>query len=596
MQLTIQMRLFLGFSFLCSIIVASSGYLYYSQTSDDLMKRVEETNRQQLYRYQEALDNIIEDMDRISAQVIFNSELKSYLSEQIRENDSTYQSLQLRKKFEDMLRSFNGPWFIATQINVITVDGYFLTYGQDMNPIANIKPIIQQAKWIDQALQLGGDKVLVPPHISQWNEMKPLYFSLTRSFNFPKAFPAAVVEVQQPYELLEETMDIGRIEQTGSKVYVINDQGELFYPYYDEHTAAPVIPNWSGDAIEVKRENSREYDIWSQARSEFSGLTVLIQQPKSEVMQPINHLRQITLLLAVAGAVIALVIAYFLSAGITAPIRYLQKRLEKLNIDNVSTASVKKLKRTKEIALLYDTFEEMRERLNLSIHDVLHAQQRENLAHLQAMYAQMNPHFLFNVLTSLASHAEEQGFPEYAQISQKLSSMLRYSTNSLSDSVQLSQEITYALQYMDLMQFRYEGQFTFIIESDSSLQHEPVPKFLLQPLIENSFAHGFQHIRPPWLVEVYIATLPQNDGWEIIIKDNGSGFSDSAYIEAETLIQELNAGQVRELEALSGHGIGKLGIVNTLTRCRLFWNDNVTFSLKQPAKGMEFVITIRRSN
>lgn len=346
MQLSIQTRLFLSFTLLSSVLVASSGYLYFTQASKDLSIRMEETNRQQLYRYQEALDNIVEDMDRISAQVIYNSDIKDYLIDND-EDPSSFQSFSKRKKYEELLASFNGPWFIAAQINLLKMDGFFLTYGQNMDTVPDIKGRIQQSLWLKEALNLDGDKLLIPPHESEWQDNHPLYFSLVRSFNFPQAFSPAAVEVQQPFSLLSATMEIGRNKHSTAQVYVINENRDIFYPYYSTDADHPKIPRWIGTKKEIERVGGG-LDIWSQVTSEFSGLTVLIQQPKSEVMQPISNLRRITLILGLLGEAISIVIAYALSVGIASPIRYLQTRLQKLTIDNLQTSKVKKCKISKK--------------------------------------------------------------------------------------------------------------------------------------------------------------------------------------------------------------------------------------------------------
>jgi two-component system sensor histidine kinase YesM len=594
MQLRIQTRLFLGFTLLSSILVSSSGYLYFSQTSKDLLDRVEETNMQQLYRYQEAVDHIVQDMDRISAQVIYSTDIKNYLIEVNETDSSSFLSFTKRKKYEDLLASFNGPWFIASQINLISLSGFFLTYGKNMSILPDIEQRIEKIHWIKEALQLEGEKLLITPRINEWQENQELFFSLVRSFNFPPALTPAVVEIQQPYELLSETMELGQNKESQAKVYVIDDSGKQFYPNKKENQEQPEIPTLSGKVTEIKGAKSNESDIWIKLRSEYSGLTILIQQPKSVVMEPIIRLQKMTWLLGILGECISLVIAYILSAGIASPIRYLQTRLDKLSFENMNISTTKKLRNTKEIASLYSTFEDMRTRLNDSLTEVLQAQKRENLAHLQAMYAQMNPHFLFNTLTSMASFAEESGFPEHAKISQKLSSMLRYATQSVNNSVSLKQEIRYTIDYLELMQFRYEGQFSYTLLVDPSFDNEPVPKFLLQPLVENSFTHGFQQARPPWVIEVSVESNEASGYWEIRIKDNGSGFSNAAFKETQDLIQELNDGQILQLDNLSAQGLGHIGIVNTLTRCHLFWNGQVQFTLNNLSRGMEFTISIRR--
>ena len=267
MKLSIQTRLFLSFTLLSSILVASSGLLFYDQMSRDLIERGEETNRQQLYRYQEAIDNVVEDLDRISAQVIYSSDIKNYLYEQGEEEPSSYQSFSMRKKYEDLLASLNGPWFIATQISLIKMDGFFLSYGQNMNIVPDVGKRIREADWIADALALDGEKLLVPPHVSEWQNNRPFHFSLVRSFRFPPTQTPAVVEVQQTYDLLAETMELGRDEASRANVYVVDDRGNVFYPAAPD-ADPPSVPGWSGGTKEIRREDGSGTDIWSRLRSD----------------------------------------------------------------------------------------------------------------------------------------------------------------------------------------------------------------------------------------------------------------------------------------------------------------------------------------
>jgi len=590
MKLSIRTKLFIGYTLLCTVLVLTSSYLYYSDTSKTLISNIEKNNEQQLYYYQEALDSLVEDLDRITAQIIYSSAIKNYLMNRTEEGDSSYQAFAERKTYEDMLANFNGPWFIAQQINLIGLDGFFLTYGNSMSIPSDIKQRVSSTRWMNDVLIHEGDKVLIPPRVSEWQDKDTLYFSLARSFNLTSAFSPALVEVQQSYERIAKIFaDLGE-----QQVYVVNEQSQLFFPVSLTNPVLPNIPQWTEGLMEV--QNGKQTELWSKRKSDFTELTIYIKQDKAQVLLPIAKLKQLTWTLAIFGEVLSLIIAYVLSHTLTAPIRYLQKRLQNLDVANILPQPSKKLKNTKEISSLYNTFEDMTKRLNQSINETLEANQRESVAHLHAMYAQMNPHFLYNTLTAMASYAEESGFNEYATLSKNLSSMLRYSTNYQAQNITLKTELEYTLQYTELMKFRYENQFKLIVHVDESLDELIVPKFLLQPLVENSFTHGFQNSRPPWMIELTVVSLKDESYWMIRIRDNGTGFNEQAFQETQALINELNNGVTRKLQDISSHGLGNLGIVNTLTRCRLFWNDNVRFSLRNADPGAELTLEIRKEN
>src|SRR5690606_3132688 len=166
----IRTKLFIGYTLLCTVLVLTSSYLYYSDTSKTLINNIEQNNEQQLYYYQEALDRLVEDIDRLSAQIIYSSAIKNYLMNRTEEGNSTYQSFAERKTLEDMLANFNGPWFIAQQINLIGLDGFFLTYGNSMNIPADIKQRVSNTGWMNDVLFHEGDKVLIPPRVSEWQD------------------------------------------------------------------------------------------------------------------------------------------------------------------------------------------------------------------------------------------------------------------------------------------------------------------------------------------------------------------------------------------------------------------------------------------
>lgn len=152
---------------------------------------------------------------------------------------------------------------------------------------------------------------------------------------------------------------------------------------------------------------------------------------------------------------------------------------------------------------------------------------REQLvdAELRALRAQINPHFLFNSLNTIADLSAIA--PDKAEeMTLRLSAVFRYvlvSTDRLFALVQ--EEMSFARNYLDIEKARFEDRLRvqFVIE-DSVLQ-EKVPTLLLQPLIENAIKHGISQKREGGTLRIIARRAPP--GFELIISDDGAGLRET---------------------------------------------------------------------
>ena len=147
------------------------------------------------------------------------------------------------------------------------------------------------------------------------------------------------------------------------------------------------------------------------------------------------------------------------------------------------------------------------------------ALQEGRFAQLQS---QINPHFLFNTLSTIAALAREEGAKLSEDLILRLSSFFRYSLESNEKLVELGQEVLLLRDYMELQETRYGERIRMEIQSDPELEHMVVPKFILQPLVENAILHGLRartsggHIR--------VSIKKRGGGVVIYVTDNGCGF------------------------------------------------------------------------
>ncbi|TAH30712.1 MAG: hypothetical protein EAZ06_01985 [Cytophagales bacterium] len=148
-----------------------------------------------------------------------------------------------------------------------------------------------------------------------------------------------------------------------------------------------------------------------------------------------------------------------------------------------------------------------------------------------ALQAQMNPHFLFNVLNSIKTYIYENDKPKAILYLNNFANLVRKVLhNSTKTKVSLAEEIATISLYIGLEAMLLEENFEWKIEVDTDLEVEEIylPTFLLQPFVENAFKHGLRHQKG--LKKLYIDLQNQNNQLIITIEDNGIGREKSRII------------------------------------------------------------------
>lgn len=156
---------------------------------------------------------------------------------------------------------------------------------------------------------------------------------------------------------------------------------------------------------------------------------------------------------------------------------------------------------------------------------------------MQSLQAQMNPHFVFNVLNSLQRYILERDTKKGIQLLSDFSSMIRQTfTLASRKMITLQEEVTYLESYLKLEQERFANRFHFHITIDDSIQPATIriPCMLIQPMIENAVKHGLAPLeKRVGMVSVSFTTLDQ-ETLRCVISDNGIGMERSLAMKKET--------------------------------------------------------------
>jgi len=297
--------------------------------------------------------------------------------------------------------------------------------------------------------------------------------------------------------------------------------------------------------------------------------------------------RQLTLINSLAVSVfliIAATAAVIISYRFTNPIKQLLRYINKLESGNLDAGLA--IDRSDEIGILSKRFYQLIQRINQLIMREYRLELASKSNQLKALQAQINPHFMNNALQSIGTLALQHGDRKVYTLISSLGKMMRYHMRADNSSVPLSAELDYVQSYLALQRQRFDENLQYRIETDDAARAVQVPRMILQPIVENVFKHGIQPALDPGEITV-VCRMVEPSVLEIRVADNGVGMEEA---ERERLQAILNRTE-SAFEPVSGDG--GIGLINILSRLRLFYSDEVRMRLENRAPhGLEVIISI----
>lgn len=187
---------------------------------------------------------------------------------------------------------------------------------------------------------------------------------------------------------------------------------------------------------------------------------------------------------------------------------------------------------------VYCDFCEMTIRVCSIAKDALQQKDRLTMATIQRLQTELNPHMLYNSLESAYSIAKINKQEEIADLIMALSKFFRIALSGGKSFVTFREAFELSKQYIIVQNIRVNNKITFIYDIDEKVQEIMVPKFLLQPLVENAVIHGFKNKSDKWTISINAHTRDNGALVEITVSDNGIGMSE---LELEKLNSEISS-------------------------------------------------------
>ena len=359
--------------------------------------------------------------------------------------------------------------------------------------------------------------------------------------------------------------------EAGILIQAILDDGTVFYASTDQVFDYPSNMEKQTLIEYVDKENDVHHSVMS-LRCNWMGMTLYLAQDHSVIAARNQGILFRTAQLALLIFIPTVAIIVIISRTVTKSVRGLTEKVRSLPFDYVledSPATLNALQTNvsgpgnKEIFELEETFNRLMLRLRDSTRNEIALHESTLQAQLRALQMQINPHFIYNTLNIISAHSVESENWEIFDICDQFAQLMRYSTDSQSESATLAQEISNARNYLLLAKARYEEELEFSIDVPETLHEVTIPKLTLQPLIENALTHGYNGHNTKRCLSI-TGSIAQ-DKLILEVRDNGTGFAPEVLERLQSRIAEIEAGNGQLLE--TGNHIG---LTNTCLRLHYY--------------------------
>ena len=513
---SIRAFIFLMIVGIVSVSLVLSGTLFYSRSAAMLKGSYETDVSKQFDQINSLIDDCITQVDSVFPLLMSNITIRENLEPTSKIFQSTTASdrqLNIERQVTSLIIS-NYIW------NQKLINAVYICGCDQIPYVISLKNQSNTTAYLNEAAQFITDSTALQI-ISAVNREHSLYLARNiYSIYTGSKIASIVIEIDQ--DALKEIYMTNVDERW--LVYIFKSNGELLNKPSDASSEkdirALLDQNILGQGIQNFDIDDINYEVIASTVSDPT-LTTVIAAPTEYLYQELQN--TLTGFIWMFAAIIlgTLFVTAISSSLIISPIDNMITQIKSISSGESNSLISKSI--YTEFEDLTNAFNTMLDQLEINYSEIYEKQVLLKNAEIKALQSQMDPHFLFNVLDSIAWKAEISDNDEIYQMVVSLAEIMRMNILSKeSEFISLEQELKYIRFYVHLQQTRFEDKFQICIEADESLLQRKIPCFSIQPLVENAIIHGLEPKKGPGSLDV---SITDEDGCiKIIVEDDGVGF------------------------------------------------------------------------
>ncbi|CAH0119783.1 hypothetical protein PAE9249_02291 [Paenibacillus sp. CECT 9249] len=541
---TLRNQILVVFLSVMIIVLLIVGIMTFHLVSALITKNAEKQIRQTAAEANGRLETLYKQIDVLTSQMVTNTEVQQLLLQVAEGHPAKFEQRQA------LTRTIGSFQVYSDGIN--SLDLYTKDY-QRLYPLDETNLLTRlDKKWVEEADRAKGSMVWIGT-----DPRDPAYFLAIRRISLIDRWFS-----NGGYLLIRMNRNYFQLEVPNSSP----SSGE--YMVLVDRNMATISSNYDGDIGQAVRERLRltiqdkEYIVVRQS-SDLTGWTLYILTPVGSLTEGLSVLRTAIAASGGIGFFIFLVFSVFLSTLITRPVLKLIKTMRSARTGTLKPSP--EMNSTVEINELTKTYNQMVDNMNELIEAIYEKELVRSHTELKALQAQIDPHFLYNTLEALYWSLQDKEEDELAELVIAMSDLFRYTIGNAHQGewVTIRDELEHAERYMQLMKLRFGDRLTWSISAAPGCERVPIPKLMIQPLVENAVLHGVGNKKGPGSVHIRVRRADPSPKWIIEVEDDGPGIEESA---VRSILRSL---EQEAVVAMKGSG---MAIANVNKRLRLYYD------------------------
>lgn len=575
---SMKKKLIIVFIFLITLPLMLTSYISFQSYSKSLQENTTNYVLGTTSELLEKLDDYIADIKRISALPLFMTEMQVRLTE-------PGQSIEKMRSVELSVLSINNIKQDTTSVYIIdNFDELYYNLKTD-----GVRQDIRERipSWRQLAKEADGLPVLLPVEEVEYSSGKKDYvFTVVREIRDAASItPIGIIVFETSVSVVSKTVqELDAI--TKGQSMILDQQNNIVYDSGRSmitRNAGEIdfLSHIQGDqgSFAVTREGKPYICTYTTSSKTDWKMVALV--PVKEVTEKATLTRNVTILATLGISGFALIVSIIISHFLTSPLSRMSKIMKQVQGGNMNVRL--HVKYADEVGLLGKHFNQMLGRIDELIGEVADSRLRKKEAEMRALQSQINPHFIYNTLETIRMMAELNDDDRVADMTYNLGQMLRYSLTKGGEVGTVASELEHLEHYLYLQNMRFKDKFTLHVDVPETLMSLPMPKLILQPIVENAIYHGLEKREGPG--EIAILAYHLGGDTFFILSDNGVGMSQETVMKMNHRFDKL----IYDKESKGG-----IGLQNVNERIKLHYGSEYGLQVESKlGQGTTVIMKLR---
>jgi two-component system, sensor histidine kinase YesM len=580
---------------ICILVPAVLTMLIYNSLTREAVEQQAGTNATDSIKLVNgSVNNLFQGMLNLSNYIQVNSDMNAFFKQIVTDQEGSVDSYSRFTATSRIMQQLESLTYVGEKsyISIILTNGTtFTNYSKDeFNPLLFLKE-----PWFKNLQKLAGLQSYwtgTTPTVFPYDKVdSPYQISVARTLrvnNSSKIYGYVIItmmenKVSRIFDSLTGNQDVELLDGTG-RIISSPNRDQINQPF---RFSRQVFNNGPNPKSVILKDGDQKI-LLTTANFSFNNWRLVATQPYQDAIVNISTIFNRVFLFQLISFFVFLLLLLMLMRTFTKPLIRLGKVAASVQRGNLEVRSG--VRGADEIGRLGFLFDQMLDRIKDMLAEVSRTQARKRKAELAMLQAQINPHFLFNVLNSIRMKVMRGGDQESARMIASLSKLLRMTISRDEDAITLHEEIELLTHYVELMNLRQKEKVQLNVDVAAAGFHVKVPRFILQPLVENALIHGLS--RSAGTIRIETEIKDDERFLNLSVEDDGSGMEADALARLRERLSSDSFVTEQEMEPAAA-GISGIGVANVAERMRIMFGDAFSMIINsQPGKGTRIIMQI----